>query len=75
MLIVLPSLVSGAGLAFILAAILVNHQTVQDIFLVIGVALLWLDFFITMAIFRYFMRSLDARVSRIEGQLGSRPPD
>ncbi len=65
-LIVLPSLVSGIGVAFLLVAILVNNQIVQDTFLVMGVLLLWSDFFITMAIFRYSIRSIDRRLRVIE---------
>jgi hypothetical protein len=65
-LIVLPSLVSGVGVGFILAAILVNQQVLQDIFLCLGVALLWADFFITMAIFRGTIRSIEARLRSIE---------
>lgn len=65
-LIVLPSLVSGVGVGFILAAILVNQQVLQDIFLSLGVALLWADFFITMAIFRSTIRKIEARLDRIE---------
>lgn len=73
MLIVLPSLVSGVGIAFILVAILVDQSLVRDIFLVIGALLLWLDFFVTMAIFRYSMRSMDRRLRHIEGVLADRP--
>ncbi|MBI2765125.1 MAG: hypothetical protein HYX53_04345 [Chloroflexi bacterium] len=69
MLIVLPSIVSGIGVAFVLAAILVNQQVVQDVFLSTGVSLLWADFFVTMAIFRRSMRSIDRRLRRIEARL------
>ncbi|MFQ5380800.1 MAG: hypothetical protein ACE5EF_04125 [Dehalococcoidia bacterium] len=65
-LIVVPSLVSGVGVAFMLVAILVNNQIVQDTFLVMGVLLLWSDFFITMAIFRYSIRSIDRRLRVLE---------
>lgn len=68
MLIVLPSVVSGIGLAFILAAILVNQQIVQDVFLCLGASLLWLDFFVTMAILRHSYRSIDRRLRRIESR-------
>lgn len=68
MLIVLPSLVSGVGVAFILAAILVNNTILRDVFLCLGVVLLWLDFFVTMAIFRHSIRSIDRRLNRIENQ-------
>lgn len=68
MLIVLPSLVSGVGVAFILAAILVNNTILRDVFLCLGVVLLWLDFFVTMAIFRHSIRSIDRRLNRLENQ-------
>lgn len=69
MLIVLPSIVSGLGVAFVLVAILVNQQIVQDVFLSVGVSLLWADFFVTMAIFRHTVRSIDRRLRRIEAGL------
>ena len=65
-LVVLPSLVSGVGVGFILAAILVNGQILRDIFLCLGVVLLWADFFITMAIFRFTVRSIETRLRRME---------
>lgn len=71
-LIVVPSLLSGVGIAFILAAILVNHQIIQDAFMIVGAVMLWFDFFVTMAIIRYSLRSLDRRIgvleSRAEGE-------
>ena len=72
MLIVLPSIVSGIGLAFVLAAILVNQQILQDIFLCLGASMLWADFFVTMAIFRHSMRDIDRRLRRIEAGSGGR---
>jgi len=71
MLIVLPSIVSGIGLAFVLAAILVNNQILQDAFFCIGASMLWADFFVTMAIFRHSMRSLDQRLARLEARLSN----
>ena len=71
-LIVLPSLVSGAGVGFILAAILVNEQVLRDVFLCLGVALLWTDFFITMAIFRFTVRSIHDRLRDIEARTSDR---
>jgi len=64
--VVLPSLVSGIGVIFILLAIIFDAAVVRAIFLCIGVVLLWLDFFITMAIFRYTVRSIDQRLSNLE---------
>ena len=66
MLIVLPSLVSGAGVALILVAIFVDQSLVRGICLSAGVVLLWADFFVTMAIFRRTVRSIDRRLDRLE---------
>ena len=38
----------------------------------LGALLLWLDFFITMAIFRRTVRSIDGRLRRIESSVGLR---
>lgn len=67
-LIVVPSLLSGVGIAFILAALLVNHQIIKDTFIIIGAVMLWFDFFVTMAIIRYSLRSLDRRISVLESR-------
>ena len=65
-LVVLPSLVSGIGVVFILLAIIFDAAVFRAVSLCIGVVLLWLDFFITMAIFRYTVRSIDRRLGEIE---------
>jgi hypothetical protein len=70
-LIVVPSLISGVGLVCILVSYLSNNQIVTDVFFVLGASLLFLDFFVTMAIFRYTVRNIDRRLRRIEGALGS----
>jgi len=59
MQIVLPSLVSGLGL---------DEAVVRIAFITVGAVLLWLDFFITMAIFRYNVRDTNRRIRRIEEQ-------
>ncbi|MGI8926490.1 MAG: hypothetical protein ACR2HN_07570 [Tepidiformaceae bacterium] len=69
MLIILPSILSGIGVSFILVSILVNQQVVQDVFLCAGVGMLWADFFVTMAIFRRSVRSIDRRLRGIEREL------
>jgi hypothetical protein len=74
-LIVVPSLISGVGLAFILVSYLSNNQIVTDVFFVMGAILLFLDFFITMAIFRYTVRNIDLRLRRIESALSSGEKD
>ncbi len=61
-----PSLLSGAGIGFILGAILSNNQVIQDVLVVIGAVMLWFDFFVTMAIIRYSLRSLDRRIEALE---------
>lgn len=66
MLIVLPSLVSGIGVAFILAGIFIDPTLARNICFAVGATLLWLDFFISMAILRRSIRSIDARLRRIE---------
>ncbi|GBD23011.1 hypothetical protein HRbin29_00662 [bacterium HR29] len=68
-LIVVPSLVSGAGLVFVLIALFVDHPIIRPLFLTLGLTLLWLDFFVTMAVFRYYVRSIDRRLRRIEARL------
>jgi hypothetical protein len=73
MLIVLPSLVSGAGLAFIIVAIWVDPTWVRNLCLSLGIALLWLDLFVTMAIFRRSFRNIDRRIRRIEARLEEPP--
>jgi hypothetical protein len=66
MLIVLPSIVSGIGLAFLLAGIFIDQSILRPLFVSIGALLLWLDFFITMAIFRFTVRDIDRRLGAIE---------
>ncbi len=68
MLIVLPSIVSGLGVAFLLAGIFIDQALLRVIFVSIGALLLWLDFFITMAIFRFTVRDINRRLSNIEEQ-------
>jgi hypothetical protein len=66
MLIVLPSIVSGIGVAFLLAGIFIDQSILRPLFVSIGALLLWLDFFITMAIFRFTVRDIDRRLGAIE---------
>ena len=70
-LIVVPSLISGLGLSFLLVAYLSNNQIVTDVFFVTGAILLFLDFFVTMALFRYTVRNIDGRLRRLEEGLSS----
>jgi len=69
MLIVLPSVVSGVGVLLILLGIIIDDRPVREISLSLGVVLLWLDFFITMAIFRRTVRDIDGKLRRIEERL------
>jgi len=71
-LIVLPSIVSGIGAALILVGIVVDDEVIRDVSLSLGVVLLWLDFFITMAIFRRTVRDIDGRLKRFEERLPDR---
>ena len=66
MQIVLPSLVSGLGLVFLLLGIFIDQAVIRIVFITVGAVLLWLDFFITMAIFRYNVRDTNRRMRRIE---------
>ena len=66
MLVVVPSLLSGAGLGFIIVALLANNQVIQDIFVIVGAVMLWFDFFVTMAVIRYSLRNLDRRIRALE---------
>ena len=68
-LVVLPSIVSGVGLVLVLIGIFVDQTLVRDVCLAAGVLLLWLDFFITMAIFRRTVRDIDHRLRSIDTRL------
>lgn len=72
MLIVLPSIVSGIGAVLILLGIIIDDEVIRDVSLSLGVILLWLDFFITMAIFRRTVRDIDGRLKHIEERLPRR---
>ena len=72
MLIVLPSIVSGIGAALILVGIVVDDEVIRDVSLSLGVVLLWLDCYITMAIGRRTVRDIDGRLKRIEERLPDR---
>ena len=72
MLIIVPSLVSGLGVAFIIAGIWLDQWVARNIMLTLGAILLWLDFFITMALFRHNSRDIDRRLQHLEEQLGQR---
>jgi len=64
--IVLPSVVSGIGVVLLLVGIFVDQAAVRFVGITLGALLLWLDFFITMAIFRYHARSINSRLERLE---------
>ena len=66
MQIVLPSIVSGVGVILLLVGIFVDQSIVRFAGISLGALLLWLDFFITMAIFRYHVRAINNRLARIE---------
>jgi hypothetical protein len=68
-MIVLPSVVSGVGVILVLLGIFLDSGLLRDVCLALGVILLWLDFFITMAIFRRTVRDIEQRLGRIEGRL------
>lgn len=69
MLIVLPSLVSGVGITLLLVGIWVDETWVRNLCLSLGIVLLWLDLFVTMAIFRRSVRNIDRRLRSIDTRL------
>ena len=71
MLIVLPSIVSAIGVAFVVVGVVVHHEIIRAVFLSVGLLLLWLDVFLTMALMRRALRTIDRRLRRIEARLGS----
>jgi hypothetical protein len=71
LLIVLPSIVSAIGVAFVVVGVVVDHEIVRAVFLSVGLLLLWMDIFLTMAIMRRALRNIDRRLRRIEATLNS----
>ncbi|MCA9830585.1 MAG: hypothetical protein KC495_08960 [Dehalococcoidia bacterium] len=71
MLIVLPSIISAIGVAFVVVGVVVNQEIIRAVFLSVGLLLLWLDVFLTMALMRRALRTIDRRLRRIEARLGS----
>ncbi len=72
MQIVLPSFVSGIGVVFLLLGIFIDQAVVRIVFGTLGAVLMWLDFFITMAIFRYNMRDINRRLRKLEEDMQER---
>jgi hypothetical protein len=72
MLIVLPSIISAIGVGFVVTAVLVDQSIIRGVFLSLGLLLLWLDVFLTMALMRRALRSIDRRLRGIEGQIAER---
>lgn len=71
MLIVLPSIISAIGVAFVVVGVVVDQEIIRAVFLSVGLLLLWLDVFLTMALMRRALRTIDRRLRRIEARLGS----
>ncbi len=69
MWIVLPSVISAIGIAFVVVGVVVSHDIIRAIFLSIGMLLLWLDIFLTMALGRRALRNIDRRLRRMEAKL------
>ena len=69
MLIVLPSIISAIGVAFLVVGVVVDHEIIRAVFLSIGMTLLWLDIFLTMALMRRTLRNIDRRLRRMEAKL------
>lgn len=72
MLIVLPAVVSGIGIAFVVVAVIVGQEVVRAVFLSLGLLMLWLDIFLTLLLMRRWLRNLNARLQRIEAKLEQR---
>ena len=72
MQIVLPSFVSGIGVVFLLLGIFIDQAVVRIVFVTLGAVLMWLDFFITMAIFRYNVRDINRRLRKLEEEVENR---
>jgi hypothetical protein len=71
-LIVLPAVVSGIGIAFVVVAVIVGQEVVRAVFLSLGLLMLWLDIFLTLLLMRRWLRNLNARLQRIEAKLEQR---
>ena len=69
MLIVLPSIISAIGVAFVVVGVVVSQEIVRAIFLSIGLLLLWFDVFLTLAFVRRALRNIDRRMRRMEAHL------
>jgi hypothetical protein len=68
-LIVLPSVISAIGVAFVVVGVVVSQEIIRAIFLSVGLFLLWIDVFLTLAVMRRAMRNVDRRLKRIEAYL------
>lgn len=71
LLIVLPSIVSAIGIAFVVVGVVVDHEVIRAVFLSVGLLLLWLDIFLTMALSRRALRNIDRRLRRMEARLNT----
>jgi hypothetical protein len=71
-LIVLPSIVSGLGVLLLLLGVFIDETVLRVIFISAGAILLWLDFFITMAIFRFTVRDINQKLQVIEERVSDR---
>ena len=69
MLIVLTSIISAIGVAFVVVGVVVSQEVVRAVFLSIGLLLLWSDVFLTLAFVRRSLRNVDRRLRRIEAFL------
>ena len=72
MLIIVPSIISAIGVAFVVVGVVVSQEIIRAVFLSVGLLLLWTDVFLTMAVMRRVMRSVERRLRSIEEQLADR---
>jgi hypothetical protein len=68
-LIVIPSIISAIGVAFVVVGVVVDQEIIRAVFLSVGMLLLWTDMFLTMALMRRALRNIDRRLRRIEARL------
>jgi hypothetical protein len=69
MLIVLPSVLSAIGVAFVVVGVVVDQNVIRAVFLSVGLLLLWFDVFLTLAFVRRALRNIDRRLRRMEEHL------
>jgi hypothetical protein len=70
--IAIPSFVSAVGIVLVIVAISLGDNVARQVLLVIGLGLVWFDFFVGMAHQRRALRDIDQRLRAIEDALNVR---